>query len=95
MVVLCWEGLGDVKNWDIISTTRVINANSRLPTATRSLVSKKYTRLQLKFLLERCIGFYFMFTQLKATLRAGWKGAEVGGERAEDREAISWQTDVP
>lgn len=36
-----------------------------------------------------------MFTQLKATLRVGWKGAEVGGDRAEDREAISWQTDVP
>lgn len=29
-----------------------------------------------------------MFTQLKATLRAGWKGAEVGGERAEDRSNI-------
>lgn len=35
------------------------------------------------------LGFYFIFTQLKATLRAGWKGVEVGGERSEDREAIS------
>lgn len=32
--------------------------------------------------------YYFIFTQLKATLRAGWKGARVGGERAEDGEAI-------
>lgn len=30
---------------------------------------------------------FFIFTQLKATLRAGWKGAGVGGQRAEDGEA--------
>lgn len=31
--------------------------------------------------------WYFIFTQLKAALRAGWKGAGVGGQRAEDGEA--------
>lgn len=74
MVVLWWEGLGDVKNWDIISTTRVINANSRLPTATRSLVSKKYMRLQLKFLLERCIGVLFHVHSAEGNLEGGMEG---------------------
>jgi len=32
---------------------------------------------------------YFIFPQLKATLRAGWKGVEVGGVRSEDIEAIA------
>lgn len=31
--------------------------------------------------------WYFIFAQLKATLRAGWTGVGVGGQRAEDREA--------
>lgn len=31
---------------------------------------------------------YFIFTQLKATLRARWKGAGVGGERVDDGEVI-------
>lgn len=34
------------------------------------------------------LGLYFIFAQPKATLRAGWKGVEVGGERSDDREAI-------
>lgn len=34
------------------------------------------------------LGLYFILAQLKATLRAGWKGVEVGGERSDDREAI-------
>ena len=37
------------------------------------------------------LGLYFIFTQMKATLRAGWKEVEVGGESSEDREAISLQ----
>lgn len=37
------------------------------------------------------LGPYFIFTQMKATLRAGRKEVEVGGESSEDREAISLQ----
>lgn len=37
------------------------------------------------------LGLYFIFAQLKATLRAGWKGVEVGGEKSDDREAIFLQ----
>ena len=38
-----------------------------------------------------CLGLYFIFTQLKATLRAAWKEGEMGGDNSEDREAIVLQ----
>jgi len=37
------------------------------------------------------LGLYFIFTQLKATLRAAWKEGEMGGDNSEDREAIFLQ----
>lgn len=43
------------------------------------------------FIGEMHLGPYFLFTQMKATLRAGRKEVEVGGESSEDREAISLQ----
>lgn len=37
------------------------------------------------------LGLYFIFTQLKATLRTRWKEVEVGGERSKDRDTIFLQ----
>lgn len=55
MVPFWWEGLGDVKNEEMIWATTMINTNTCLQRAMSSLVSMKYMRLQLKFLSERCI----------------------------------------
>lgn len=66
----------------------MIDTNARLQKAMRSLVSTKYMGLLFEvFIVEMYLRWYFIFTQLKATLRAGWKGVGVGGQRAEDGEA--------
>lgn len=68
----------------------MINANTCLQRAMRSFsIYKIYEASVEVFIGEMYLRLYFIFTQLKATLRAGWKkGAELGGERSEKGEAI-------